>query len=523
MSTIVTRAGKGSALTHNEVDANFTNLNTDKVEKSGTDPVVISVNSSSNALRITQVGAGNALLVEDSTNPDATPFVVDATGNVGIGTTTPVQPLEVVGAGLASRTSKATNADSNARLYGGAYTGNLATFAVVSGSLTNNLITIGGGTSGGEPATAIAFNTGTVGATGTGTERMRIDSSGNVGIGTSSPVRKLHVAGSAVINNSLALLNAETSFYSSTNPEIYSTGTGGTGIFNEAGNLILQPRSSGALRSIIFATGNPASERLRIDSSGNVGIGTSSPDALLTVNTAASFGDGSVSAPSIAHKGDLNTGIYFPAADTIAFSEGGVQVGEFDSSANFKFNSGYGSVATAYGCRAWVNFDGTSNTANLTGSYVRTSPSTTLTVSATAHGLITGNRVYLDFTSGTALDGEYVVTRISADSFTVTTVASTSTSGAVTIRRNTIRASGNVSSVSDMGTGLYAVNFAVAMPDANYAVTATSAMNIGSTDASVVVVDNFAGAQTAGAVQLFLEDVDAGGVDSPIVMVVIHR
>jgi hypothetical protein len=48
-------------------------------------------------------------------------------------------------------------------------------------------------------------------------------------------------------------------------------------------------------------------------------------------------------------------------------------------------------------------------------------------------------------------------------------------------------------------------------------------MNIGSTDASVVVVDNFAGAQTAGAVQLFLEDVDAGGVDSPIVMVVIHR
>ena len=30
MSTIVTRAGKGSPLTHTEVDANFTNLNTDK-------------------------------------------------------------------------------------------------------------------------------------------------------------------------------------------------------------------------------------------------------------------------------------------------------------------------------------------------------------------------------------------------------------------------------------------------------------------------------------------------------------
>ena len=33
MSTLVTRAGKGSPLTHNEVDTNFTNLNTDKVEK----------------------------------------------------------------------------------------------------------------------------------------------------------------------------------------------------------------------------------------------------------------------------------------------------------------------------------------------------------------------------------------------------------------------------------------------------------------------------------------------------------
>ena len=36
MSTIVTRAGKGSALTHNEVDANFVNLNTDKIQSGDT-------------------------------------------------------------------------------------------------------------------------------------------------------------------------------------------------------------------------------------------------------------------------------------------------------------------------------------------------------------------------------------------------------------------------------------------------------------------------------------------------------
>jgi len=36
MSTIVTRAGKGSPLTNNEVDANFVNLNTDKIQVTGT-------------------------------------------------------------------------------------------------------------------------------------------------------------------------------------------------------------------------------------------------------------------------------------------------------------------------------------------------------------------------------------------------------------------------------------------------------------------------------------------------------
>lgn len=51
-------------------------------------PAVIEANSSSAALRVTQTGAGNALVVEDSANPDSTPFVVDADGRVGIGTST---------------------------------------------------------------------------------------------------------------------------------------------------------------------------------------------------------------------------------------------------------------------------------------------------------------------------------------------------------------------------------------------------------------------------------------------------
>lgn len=42
--------------------------------------VIVSLNSATDAVRITQTGAGNALVVEDSTNPDSTPFLIDTTG-----------------------------------------------------------------------------------------------------------------------------------------------------------------------------------------------------------------------------------------------------------------------------------------------------------------------------------------------------------------------------------------------------------------------------------------------------------
>jgi hypothetical protein len=70
------------------------------------------------------------------------------------------------------------------------------------------------------------------------------------------------------------------------------------------------------------------------DTNNRLGIGTTSPDALLTVNTIASFGDGAVGTPSIAHKGDLNTGLWFPAADTIAASTAGSERMRIDSSGN---------------------------------------------------------------------------------------------------------------------------------------------------------------------------------------------
>ena len=67
-----------------------------------TGPTVVSMSSTSTALRITQTGTGNALLVEDSTNPDSTPFVITNVGRVGIGTSTPITKFEVNGEALIS-------------------------------------------------------------------------------------------------------------------------------------------------------------------------------------------------------------------------------------------------------------------------------------------------------------------------------------------------------------------------------------------------------------------------------------
>jgi len=64
-----------------------------------------------------------------------------------------------------------------------------------------------------------------------------------------------------------------------------------------------------------------------------------------------------------------------------------------------------------------------------TGTYSRTG--TTVTVTMTAHGFSTGNVLAIDFTSGTALDGNYTITSTGANTFTLTTVASGSTSGNV--------------------------------------------------------------------------------------------
>jgi len=69
-----------------------------------------------------------------------------------------------------------------------------------------------------------------------------------------------------------------------------------------------------------------------IETATGVGINTVSPDANLSVSGVASFAAGTSGTPSIAAFGDLNTGIYFPSADTVAFTAGGKESSRINNS-----------------------------------------------------------------------------------------------------------------------------------------------------------------------------------------------
>ena len=121
-------------------------------------------------------------------------------------------------------------------------------------------------------------------------------------------------------------------------------------------------------------------------------------------------------------------------------------------SGNLQFNSGYGSVATAYGCRAWVNFNG------------------------------------------------------------IGTVA--------------IRGSGNVSSVTDAGTGSYIVNLTTAMPDVNYCATSMAQRdNDGSSDnrLTVVSISDVTANNTSSTLRLVVTYANASQVDASWINVAFFR
>jgi hypothetical protein len=212
---------------------------------------------------------------------------------VGIGTTSPANLLHVKGASAGAlelarfRLEGATN---NPMLKIEADEANQTAGIDVSGST----------------ATELTFSVG-------GSEKARIDGSGNVGIGTSSPSGVLHLAANTAATTLPSIVFEDTG----------TTSTRLGSLTNDNGDLVLAMTASltdlrAAVtlfddRKITFSTN--ASERMRIDSSGNVGIGTTSPATALDVN-------GTVTADALTVEGV--TTIKDSVAPYIKFEETGV-------------------------------------------------------------------------------------------------------------------------------------------------------------------------------------------------------
>jgi hypothetical protein len=269
---------------------------------------VISSSSSSNALRITQTGAGNALLVEDTTNPDASPFVIDATGVVVAGNTASVNSPNYTGTQIpakiqvqsavaydgASLQNYVAGTGSAGLTFAHSRSGVLGTQTVLNNGDRMGAVVFSGSdgaafiqgaqieaTVDGTPGTndmpgRLIFSTTADGASSP-TERMRIDSAGNLGLGVTpsawaSGFKAIQIGSQAAISSVADYTLISANYYKNGSTDTF-IGTGRATLYQQQVGVHswLTSTASGTAGNAITFT-----QAMTLDASGNFMVGATS-------------------------------------------------------------------------------------------------------------------------------------------------------------------------------------------------------------------------------------------------------
>jgi len=256
--------------------------------------------------------------------------------------------------------------------------------------------------------------------------------------------------------------------------------------------------------------------------------------------------DGTAATPAIRGT-DANTGIFFPAADTIAFAEGGAEVMRIDSSGNVGIGTtgprgvidvvGSGSSATrnwgylqggnvgginpnagySFGLAFGGNFSNGNSETNLVwgqgvgaGQYFSISKWT---------GTVVTEQMRIDSSGNLQFNAAYGTAAVAYGCRAWVNFNGTGTVA--------IRASGNVSSITDNGTGDYTVNFTTSMPDANYTAvgncTTNNAFSVQFVSMFVSAVSNSIVAPTTSGFRMSTREAAGSGRDEEYVIASVFR
>ena len=252
---------------------------------------------------------------------------LNSTGNLGLGTSSPLKRLHVSASGSGIEEVQWLN---NAQAVGA----NVGAALIFTGTTNNNgLAGISGCFEGAATTNGgyIKFDT-RAQTSGALTERLRINSSGNVGIGTSSPVQKLHL-NSTSVDVRLALTNSVSG----------ATNSDGCQLQYNTSDLYINNAESGFIQ--LLTAGSP---RMTINSSGNVGIGTSSPDFGLHLHSSSSYfkisnsgtGEGGSDGMLFGIDGTGNVDLWNYENKFIRFATNNTERMQITSSGSINFNSG---------------------------------------------------------------------------------------------------------------------------------------------------------------------------------------